>query len=113
MTAMTDAVLSGLIERLAKATGADRKLDHDIAFAVNGNWEGEHFTRDVGPALALIDPSLYWLIGKGKVKPDEPLYGCQIYQSKTIARYLRAEAEHDCLAICICIAALKARGETP
>jgi hypothetical protein len=45
-------------------------------------------------ALNSIPDELYWVIGKGKTRPDEPLYGIQIMDKK---RNIVAEAEDDSL----------------
>jgi hypothetical protein len=45
-------------------------------------------------ALNSIPDELYWVIGKGKTRPDEPLYGIQIMDQK---RNIVAEAEDDSL----------------
>lgn len=43
-------------------------------------------------ALNSIPDELYWIIGKGKTRPDEPLYGVQIMDQQ---RKILAEAEDD------------------
>jgi hypothetical protein len=43
-------------------------------------------------ALNSIPEGLFWLIGKGKLRPDEPLYAIQIMDQQ---RHILAEAEDD------------------
>jgi hypothetical protein len=52
--------------------------------------------------LDAIPVDLEWLIGKGKTRPDEPLYGVQFRKAGT--DIILAEAEHDDLAIAINLA---------
>lgn len=71
------------------------------------------FTTCVDDALWLLDvmlPGTFFLFGKGRTRPDEPLFGFQILTSEVVMgeNEVIAEAEHDCAAICILIALLRA-----
>jgi hypothetical protein len=124
--------LDDIIGRLEAATGPDPDLDRAITLLIypwlihlppsdSGGWIHAEYgkirtlqlTGSIAEALLLLDDSLFYLFGKGRTRPDEPLYGCQIYRpldmGDVIDRELVAEAEHENAAICICIAALKAR----
>ena len=58
-------------------------------------------------ALEDIPSDVEWLIGKGKTRPDEPLYGVQLRKAGT--DIILAQSEHDDLptAISMAVAALK------
>lgn len=123
-----------LIARLERATGPDRDLDREIGIktldwivtSLSGQGDvlyidGSYYvddprgefpspTESLEVALTLVHDDLFWLIAKGRIKPEEPLYGAQICKaSLAVAGQIIAEAEHNCLAIAVCIAALKAR----
>ena len=51
-------------------------------------------------AFASFPPHLNWMVGKGKLRPEEPLYAVQILDGTTII----AESEHDDLATAIRLA---------
>lgn len=72
-----------------------------------------NYTASIDAALTLVPDGMWWLIGAGRIRQKEPLYGAQIlchdpdppYTSDVIA-----EGEHDAgPAVALCIAALKAR----
>lgn len=70
------------------------------------------YTKDITSAVSLIPEALEWIIGKGKVRPDEPPFGIQIFPAGS-GRNVHmpvplAEAEGDHLALVICRAALTA-----
>lgn len=64
-------------------------------------------TNTMASLFERLEPH-YWLFGKGRTRPTEPLYGIQVLDAATNA--VLAEAEHDdpkeCIALAI--AALKA-----
>lgn len=69
---------------------------------------GPRYLDSIDDAIGLVPPGLYWLIGAGKTRPAEPLFGAQIIDPASGA--VIAEAEGDVTAAhTICIAALKAR----
>ena len=123
---------SDLISRLKEATGRDRELDKSIALTFgwgreDGNfcktawrqpypaavWCSEsyawppRFTEMLHDAASLIPDEFYWLIGKGKTRPDEPLYGAMIMTGDG-EQTIVGEAEHDVREIAVVLAALKA-----
>lgn len=59
----------------------------------------------IAAALATIPQEYFWLIGKGRVRSDEPLYAVQIMRPAT--NDVIAEAEHDDLPTCIAMAVAK------
>lgn len=130
---------SALIERLQAAPGPDRAIDADIFRAIGLTEAQERhckdwcrmdgrtdlttdryiaawapaFTRSVDDALTLLPPGLWWLLGAGKARPDEPLYGAQIRDpGRALEDPPIAEAEHPTSpAIALSIAALRSREE--
>lgn len=113
--------LETLIERLTKAEAGSDDLDLAIAewcFA-NGaiagvNYDpqlwiirnGGEFTTSVDTALALVPEGMNYILGRGRTRSDEPLFGAQILHDQTVI----TEGETDAgLATAICIAALRAR----
>jgi hypothetical protein len=129
---MTDVEL--LIARLQAATGPERTLDFQIRRWLKGDgfvaiitWWTAHdnvrwmdgtdtnergcpyFTRSLDAALTLVPDDCWYLIGCGRVRPEEPLYGAQIMRPLA-DRPIIGEGEHPASqAIALCIAALRAR----
>lgn len=66
------------------------------------------YTSNVGAALTLIPDGLWWVLAKGRYRPDEPLYGVQL-RNPTGPDAIAAEAEHEVFVLAIVLAALKAR----
>lgn len=114
-----------LAARCEAAEGPDRDLDEQIALAVGWtfhrdplfdfwrepNRADEHeeppaFTASVDCALTLIPDGMWWLIGKGRTRPDEPLYGVQILDGERVVAEAETEAS---AALAICAASLRAR----
>lgn len=130
--------MQDLIERLEKATGPDRELDGLIFQEVGGDhWlnamrrsqepsgcpleiaevtartYAPSFTASIDAALTLVPEGMWWLIGAGQTRPDEPLYGAQIRKPGfSTGGEVVSEAEHSCMAVALCMAALKARNAT-
>jgi hypothetical protein len=123
--------IEGLIERLQAAKGPDPLLDGDIGWEIGG-WINEGgfwrrhkvtgkrerftyrdwplYTRSIDAALTLVPEGMWWLVGCGQMKPTEPLYGAQIRKPGfSTGGQVVSEAEHSCMAITLCIAALRAR----
>lgn len=69
------------------------------------------YTEKIDDALSLIPPSLFYIMGYGRVRSGEPLCGVQIL--RPVTGDVVAEAEADTLPIAICMAALAvlAKGE--
>lgn len=63
-------------------------------------------------ALEKIPAYLYWLIGKGRTRPDEPLYAVQLLDPVTHAVVAEAEAERLRFAIEIAVEAVLAKDNT-
>jgi hypothetical protein len=105
-------MLTELIAKLEAAVAADRNLDREIYTIIFPHGEPyphepARFTSSLDAALTLIPEGLYWLVGAGKVEPDEPLYGAQILRT---AADVIADGQHDATAaLALAIAALKAR----
>jgi hypothetical protein len=77
------------------------------------NMNAPAYTLSVDAALDLIPENHEWLIGRGRTRPNEPLFGIQIFNPGS-GRVLHmppplAEAEANTLAIAICLASLRAR----
>lgn len=125
--------MQDLIERLEKATGPDFALDRDIALATgwkhsvlhheegsddywntpDGKCHGCHcrfFTMRIDDALTLIPEGSCWAVSHGD--PDPQGYP-RPYRATVMPPYGYAGRDatdhHDCPAIALCIAALKAR----
>lgn len=122
-----------LIARLEKVTGPDREIDAQIAMLVGavpegamrpsaaedigtfatsayGFWTCKDYTASIDAALTLVPGTMWWLVGAGQTRPDEPLHGAQIRKPRFPGGgVVVGEAEHQCQAIALCIAALKAR----
>ena len=117
-----------LIARLQAAEGPDRELDAEICALTapdiglhrqDGEWFYDcsigrgravisHYTASVDAALSLVPDNLFWLAGKARIQPSEPLYGAQLILPPNT---LVSEGEHNTsVAIALCIAALKAGG---
>lgn len=120
-----------LAARCETAEGPDRALDAAIARAIRwdqdetGEWHAAGvffndgtirrtsyavdlpaFTASVDCALTLVSDGMWWLIGKGRTRPDEPLYGVQILDGERVVAEAETEAS---AALAICAAALRAR----
>ncbi len=115
---MTDDV-EGLIERLEKATGPDRELDHALD-AVSPAYTGRlaYYTRSIDAALALTErllPGSWWLMAKGRVRAGEPLYALQLFSEghNPFTSLPIAEAEHETLCCAILLATLRAKRSSP
>lgn len=125
---MTD--LSELIRRVEAATGPDREIDVAIWQAATG--EPPHYedhlgegpfvqygdsvwwvelpalTTSLDAALSLVErrlPGRNWLIGRGRLRATEPLYGAQIMDGQAVIG--EGESEHT-PALALCRAMLKA-----
>lgn len=53
----------------------------------------EETSQTVSHALASIPAHLYWLIGKGRTRPSEPLYAVQLIDPESGVAIAEAEAE--------------------
>lgn len=77
---------------------------------VSGMWPTDRYipryTASIDAALTLIPDGMWWLIGKGRTRPDEPLYGVQILDGERVVAEAETEAS---AALAICAAALRAR----
>lgn len=105
--------MTALMDRLKSASGSSRDLDKEIAVAfdmnqyLRANVEVPRFTASVEAAFLLLDPEHYFLIGKGKLEPEEPLFCAQVFLPSMDDPI--GEGEHNAtLALALCIAALDA-----
>lgn len=121
--------LDWLIEKIEGLEGPSREVDLAVAECLGAGlehtptsftgkiaWPGDTKCRPCPPyttsfdaALALVDrllPGAWYLIGKGKTRAAEPLYGAQImFGSDDVI----GEGEHDAsLAIALCLALFRA-----
>lgn len=80
-----------LLARVKAATGPDRRLDRALWATFQGGdypgvlcWDGlgvAPFTASLDAALALVErvlPGVWYVLGKGKLRADEPLYGAKL-----------------------------------
>lgn len=104
--------LDELIARVEAATEGSASLDLEIG-TVTGRGYFEQpalgiytFSRSMGAAMTLIPGGYWWTIGKGRTRPDEPLYGAQLFDGEDLV----SEAEHEAsIALAIVLACLKGR----
>lgn len=72
------------------------------------HWKAAQYTGSVDAALCLAEevlPGVWWIFGKGKTRPDEPIYGAQMLFDTQVL----GEGEHNAnLPLAICIAILRA-----
>lgn len=106
-----------LITRLQAATGPAEDLDRAIWHATHPGetpfgWPVAiypQYTCSIDAAVALVPEGLGRMSGRGRTRPDEPLFGCILYSRMGRGKEV-AQAETDAgEAIAICIAALRAR----
>jgi hypothetical protein len=69
-------------------------------------WAPE-FTSDLDAATTLMPGKLYWILDKGRTRPDEPLYGARAFRPGEDVPI--GEAETNTGAAALCAAALRAR----
>lgn len=127
-----------LIQRLCEAEGASRELDAEIAWhigwdatgSVGQKWRDHYeshkvdddvsraadnygvpkFSSSIDVALTLVPEGCWWIIAKGKVRPEEPFYGAQVRTGIMNGDEIIGEGEHDAApALALCIAALKGK----
>lgn len=128
-------MIAAVKTRLICASGADREIDLALAAAMGemNHAEAEAWTRfiegradhiatpkppkrytaSIDTALALLEsrlPGVFYMLGKGRTRAAEPLYGFQImFGSDEIL----ADAEHDhapnAVLIALCMALLSTR----
>lgn len=65
------------------------------------------YTESLDAAMTLVPDGLYWLVGKGRSRPNEPLYDAQVFDEKRMCKEEQSETN---AALALCAAALKARG---
>lgn len=127
--------MTDLLSRISAAAGPSRELDAEIALAHGWKQERDTFigdcwkspqgryqpgppryTESIDAALTLVPKGLFWLIGYGKTRPDEPLYGAQILSPSedwTEPDSVISEGESNATpAIALVIACLKAKEDS-
>jgi hypothetical protein len=112
---MTNPKLDDLIARVAAATGPSYALEelifmefHNLSSvytASGARLMPPNYTYSLDTAMTLIQDDLWWVLAKGRTRPDEPLYGVQLLKSDDVV----AETEHENFALAIVLAALKLR----
>ena len=109
---MTPPALGDLIARIESAAEGSEALDREIGLITGRGYFNPpclgsyYFTRSLDAAMTLIPANRFWLLGKGRTRPDEPMYGAQILDGG----YVIAESENDASpALALCAAVLKAR----
>ena len=123
-----------LLSDLAAAPCGSQALDKRIALALG--WEelpDEHsphsgvwmlpdanislslvppWSTSTDAALTLVPDGMWYLIGKGRTRPGEPLYGAQVLlpDRTGLVSDVVADGQGHVQATALCIAALRARG---
>ncbi|ARQ01919.1 hypothetical protein [Pseudorhodoplanes sinuspersici] len=92
--------LCTISDEFSLSRGQAKKDAEMIVRALNG------MHASVDAAIDLIREDYCWLIGKGRLRSEEPLYGIQILQPGT--NKVLAEAEHEEIVECIRAAVAKA-----
>lgn len=133
-------MLDDLISRLEAATEGSRELDAEIFRWIGlterqerhcrdwcrmdgrtgltrehyiGAW-APAFTESVDDAMTLLPEGAWFLLGAGKTRPDEPLYGALIMRAGDIDGPALGEGEHPTsLPTATVIACLRARSTLP
>jgi hypothetical protein len=124
--------MTDLLSHLQSLTAPDREIDAKIALAhgwkryASDQWADPYwhspdnhicpnvprYTGSLDAVRRLIPDDLYWIMAKGKTRPDEPLYGVQILRPTGNPKDVIAEAEHDLLEVALLIAIMKAEEES-
>ena len=116
-----------VIPQLEAAAEGSRGLDETVAFALgwtvdpDGVWRhpGNYkvavhpfYTQSVDAALTLILDGMWFKLGKGRLRRDEPLYGAILFKPNRsgLGGKKIAEADARTMPLAIVIAALRARG---
>ena len=109
--------LSALIAALEAAAVGSRELDERIALHVgwavqpDGQMQAgiPAYSTSLDAALTLVPDGMWWLLGKGRTRPDEPLYGAKILlrSGHGYAVDVVAETEAHTPALAMCCAALR------
>jgi hypothetical protein len=68
----------------------------------------ERYTSSLDAAATLMPDKLYWLLSKGRTRPDEPIYGAQAFRPGNDVPFGEAETDTSAAAA-LCSAALRAR----
>lgn len=116
---MTIVQLKDLERRLAEAKGPSTDLDKKIFVTIDVGFDarvtGHAFTASLDAAVSMVGRVLWGrglLIGKGRCRPNEPLWGVQILASDENEDQREmpviAEAEHDTAALALCLACVRA-----
>lgn len=125
--------MQAIIDKLKLAKFPSRELDSDIALLfpdkfVRSGDENHHngwvtavrdgqpvktaqapaYTGSLDAASVLIPEGLYWIVGYGKTREDEPLGGASIAKPDDTLNPI-GEAEAPTVPLAMCIAALEAR----
>ena len=68
----------------------------------------KRYTVSVDAAMTLMPDKLYWLLGKGRTRPDEPIYGAQAFRPGNDVTVGEAETDTSAAAA-LCAVAIRAR----
>lgn len=108
-----------LIAALNAVDRPSRIIDREIGYITGaGQIYGDptnghgypHYTANVDAALTLVPDGMNYILGRGRARTDEPLFGAQILDGEAVI----ADGETDGgLALAICIASLRARAAAP
>lgn len=102
-----------LREALQRATEPDSRLDAELHLklkpqvtttAVTREQMFGPYTGSVDAAMTLVPEGAWWMFGKGKIDPYEPLFGAVFYEQGT-DKQLGLGGEHDYgLPFALCLA---------
>lgn len=102
------ARLLALAEECERAAGSSLALDKRISVAMGRGRVPRYYTTSLDAAMSLVPKGLYWLVGAGKTRPDEPLFGAQILRGQTVVAGGETGAS---AAAALCASALRALAE--
>lgn len=71
-----------------------------------------HYTTSIDAAVTLVPSGGSWIISRGRLTPDEPLYGVSVYSDEAGDHEAGRSETNSSAAACVCAAALRARAAT-
>lgn len=100
--------LLALAEECERATGPSFDLERRISWAVGRRAYQAPYTASLDSALILVPEGFYWLVGAGRVRPVEPMFGAQILRGSFV---VSGGESNSTAALALCAAALRALAE--
>lgn len=122
-----------LVDKLKSAAGPDRVLDALLDIACDrgrpawaqdtgtltedgdcvrlspsgAGWHPPRYTASLDAASSLIPDGTFWMIARGRTRPDEPLGGASVMKPDDTINPI-GEGEAETVPLAVCIAALEA-----